>query len=424
MSETTRQFESAFQSLVNDAQWTPAWLKDLRQTSFEQFAQAGLPSRQIEAWKYTSTRSLNESPFALGHASAIDAETLAARSVAGASRVVFINGIFNAALSELPTDVSITDIREALDTDREMVMPCMSAEDDSLVSLNQAFFSSGVLIKVNKNVTVAKPIQLLFLQDAQSETVLISPRNIIFVEAGAQAQIIESHFGDTKNFTNAVTDVFVKDNAVCQYVLERVLGSETKYVSRHSFHLARDARIETFNLALGGRLNRSQLEFRLNAPGASAKLDGLYIARGDNHIDNVTEVLHLAPHTSSAQLYKGILEDKSRGVFNGKITIVKDAQHVDAQQLNKNLLMSREAEVDSRPQLIIDANDVKCSHGATIGQLDEQELFYLQSRAISLEDAKRMLAKAFIGDVVGRVSGNHFTKHLQDVLQSFGGGAQ
>ncbi len=415
-------FHSAFETLVQDAQWTPLWLRALRQNSYDSFLAEGMPSRQNEAWKYTSTRNLSESTFGLIQSQSVGKESVDAFRVADADHLVFINGIFQSELSQVPAAVSVVPLRDALLTEQDLIQPCLMEEGgDSLSLLNQAFFSSGVVLRLGKNSVVTRPIQLLFLQDPTAEAAMISPRNILFIEAGARVNIIESHFGDSQHFTNAVSDIFVKEQAHCQYVLERSLGATARYVSKHSFHIGRDARVESFNLALGGRLNRSHLLFRLTAPGSSAKLDGLYLGKDDNHIDNVTEVLHLAPHTSSSQLYKGVLEDKSRAVFNGKITIVKDAQQVDAQQLNKNLLMSPFAEVDSRPQLAIDANDVKCSHGATIGQIDSQELFYLQSRAIPRDEAKRMLASAFIGDVISRISGTHFTKHVQDVLQSFGG---
>ncbi|RYZ60347.1 MAG: Fe-S cluster assembly protein SufD [Proteobacteria bacterium] len=417
----TAQFHTAFQDFVADAQWTPAWLKGLRQRSYDRFVEQGLPTRQDENWKYTSTRSLSEASFGLSRKTEISNIVVDRLSVKDSSRIVFVNGAYKSELSILPDDIEVSALNDVLDDDQDLIQPLFDEEGDSFTALNQAFFSTGVMVRVKKNSIVKKPLQLLFVQSVEDAPSMVSPRNIVFVEGGAQVKIIESHFGQTKNFTNAVTDVFVKDAAHCQYILERSIGNETRYVSKHCFHIGRDAQVETFNLALGGRLNRSHLEFRLNAPGAYAKLDGLYIARDDNHIDNVTEVMHLSHHTNSAQLYKGVLEGKSRAVFNGRITIVKDAQQVDAQQLNKNLLMSPDAEVDSRPQLAIDANDVKCSHGATIGQIDAQELFYLQSRCISREDAKRMLATAFIGDVVGRISGTHFTKHVQDVLQSFGG---
>jgi len=421
----SEQFNTAFETLGKDAQWNPSWLKALRKDSYESFLATGLPSRKNEDWKYTSTRNLTESTFGLILEETATREAVEPFFVDDAHHLVFMNGVYQNELSNRPETVTIQTLREALGTDQDLIQPCLDSDGDSLTVLNQAFFSSGIFVRVKKNTVVEKPIQLLFLQrkTATNHEAMISPRNVLFIEAGAQVNIIESHFGDgaSPHFTNAVSDIFVKDQAQCQYVLERSFGPDTRYVSKHTFHIGRDASVESFNLALGGKLNRSHLEFRLSASGSSAKLDGLYIGRDDNHIDNVTEVVHLAPHTSSSQLYKGVLEGNSRAVFNGKITIVKNAQKVDAQQLNKNLLMSPDAEVDSRPQLAIDANDVKCSHGATIGQIDSQELFYLQSRAISREDAKRMLASAFIGDVISRITGTHFTKHVQDVLQSFGG---
>lgn len=411
--------ETAFRSVMNDKPWNPDWLRSIRLSSFEKFAAIGFPTRQVEDWKYTSTRALAEAAFALPHSASINPLALAQASLKTASRLVFVNGIYQPAQSNLPSDISAIALNEAGDEDQDIIRSTLQAEE-SLSLLNQAFFTSGVLIKVKKGSRQSTPIQLLYLQTESSESTMISPRNLIFVESGAQASFMETHLGESGHFTNAVADIFVKEGANCQYVLEKILPTSNQFVSSHTFHIGRDAHVDSFNLAIGGKLNRSHLIFRMTASGASAKLDGLSLADDGSHIDNVTEVVHLAPNTSSAQLYKGILEGKSRGVFNGKITIVKGAQQVDAQQLNKNLLMSREAEVDSRPQLLIDADDVKCSHGATIGQIDAQELFYLQSRAISKDDAKQMLARAFIGDVIGRIKHESFREHLENTLEHFG----
>ncbi|MES2744983.1 MAG: Fe-S cluster assembly protein SufD [Bdellovibrionota bacterium] len=417
--EVHMHFEKAFQSLLTKESGSPEWLLGLRRQSFEAFNTIGFPSRQNEDWKYTSTRALADGDFSLPEIANIARANLAAASLSNASRLVFINGIYEPSQSNPPEGVEISPIDRAQIEDEAIIRSTLTSSEN-LALLNQAFFTSGVLIKVAKKKDLEAPIQLLYLQTESSTPAMISPRNLIFVEAQARVAFLESHYGEGGHFTNAVSDVFVKDGAECQYVLERVLKPQNSFVSSHTFHVGRDARIESFNLALGGQLNRSHLIFRMTAEGASAKLDGLYIAPDQSHIDNVTEVVHLAPNTSSAQLYKGVLEGKSRAVFNGKITIVKDAQKVDAQQLNKNLLMSADAEVDSRPQLVIDANDVKCSHGATIGQIDSQELFYLQSRAISKDDAKRMLAKAFIGDVMGRIKHPSLRKHLETSLENFG----
>lgn len=414
-----QQFETAFHQVLADKTSSPDWLKDLRQKSFDGFLQLGFPTRQNEDWKYTSTRPLAELSIAPAVSAKIGAESLQTTTMPDAYRLVFINGLFAADESKVPKEVEITHFHEANEAERDLIRGSMASED-SLCLLNQAFFGNGVLIKIKKNHYLDKPIQFLYLQSEAEKPSMISPRVLIWVESGANVSILESHQGRSGHFTNAVCDVFVKDAAHCQYVLEKALGPESLFVSSHTFHIGKDATVQTFNLAVGGLINRSHLTFRMTAQGGHAILDGLYVAQDGNHIDNVTEVQHLAAHTSSAQLYKGILEGKSRAVFNGKITIVKDAQQVNAQQLNKNLLMSREAEVDSRPQLVIDANDVKCSHGATIGQIDSQELFYLQSRAISKDDAKQMLAKAFIGDVLGRVKGANFVEHLTRTLQLHG----
>ncbi len=419
----TALFQNTYHELLKSRQWTPAWLRATRKKSYEKFLAEGLPTRRLEDWKYTSTRSLQDKDFALAEAADIDALRLKAVSLKQADRIVFINGRYAAGHSQLPADVSVVPLIEAVkhaDSARLIHAAANKQGVDSLADLNQALFSSGAVIRVRKSLQSARPLQLVFLQ-TPGASALISPRNIVHVEKHANVAILESHAGDTTHFTNAVSDIWVETGARCQYILERVLGDQAQYVSTHRFHVARDAQVETFNLALGGRLNRSHLIFNMNAPGAAAKLDGLYQARKDNHIDNVTEVNHFAAHTTSTQLYKGILEDKSRAVFNGKIAIARDAQQVAAHQLNKNLLMSKDAEVDSRPQLVIDANDVKCSHGASIGQINEQELFYLQSRAIPRDEAKDMLAKAFALDVLNRITGPHFTEHLHGVLRTTGG---
>lgn len=413
------QLDSAFQTVVSDKSLSPDWLKALREKSYAEFSKLGYPTRQNEDWKYTSTRSLAETGFGLPKDSAAPSSALARASLKDANRLVFVNGVYESAQSNPPSDVSITSFNKLNASDRELVSSTFDTHD-SLNRLNQAFFGNGIVIRVKKDADVKSPIQMLYLQSEASEASMISPRTVIILEKGSRAAFLESHYGESGHFTNAAADIFVEANAECRYILERVLRPQNHFVSSHNFHIERDARVESFNFALGGQLNRSHLTFRMKAPGASAKLDGLYLANDGSHIDNVTEVVHLAPNTSSAQLYKGILEGKSRAVFNGKITIVKDAQQVDAQQLNKNLLMSKDAEVDSRPQLVIDANDVKCSHGATIGQIDSQELFYLQSRAISKDDAKRMLAKAFIGDVLNRIQGQLFQDHLENTLENFG----
>jgi Fe-S cluster assembly protein SufD len=412
-------FENLFQSHVAREAGSPQWLMDLRHQSLAAFRRLGLPTRRNEDWRYTSTRSLVEGSFRLsGQAASISAEALAYGSLPNAARLVCVDGIYDPSLSSPPEGLEVSSLQHAKMEDEPVIRSILTSTE-SLPLLNQAFFSDGLLIKVREGLELDHPIQLLYIQTDTAASML-SPRSLILVESQARVVFLESHYGKSGHFTNAVSDIFVKDGAECRHVLERIQGSENTFVGAHTFHVGRDARVESFNLAVGGRLNRSQLEFRMTAEGATARLDGLCMAPDQSHIDNVTEVIHSAPHTSSAQLYKAVLEGKSRVVFNGKITIAKQAQKVDAQQLNKNLLMSPDAEVDSRPQLAIDANDVKCSHGATIGQINAQELFYLQSRGISKEDAQKMLAKAFIGDVMGRIKLPALKSHLETSLDTFG----
>lgn len=413
-------FDQAFASIAADPAWTPSWLQDVRTRAFDHFKKHGLPSRQAEDWKYTSTRPLQDEFQAKGQAVLAERD-LSSFFLPEGTALVFVNGVFDKARSRFTSEqgLRVEPLHEALPS----LVSHMSAVPDgsSMESLNKALFSSGALVQVAPHAVIKAPIQLLFVTADSGTRQIIAPRNIISIGAGASASIVESHFNFLEsNFTNAVTEIQVADQGRCKVLFEKVLSSQSLHVGTSQIQVGRDAEVETFVLSLGGKLNRTQLGFNLTASGASAKLDGLYVGKQNSHIDNVSEVLHSAAHTKSSQLYKGILADESRAVFNGKIRIIKDAQQVEALQLNKNLLLSENAEVDTRPQLQIDADDVRCSHGATIGQLDEDEVFYLQSRGIHRADAEHMLAKAFVGDVISR-PGPFAQARLARILREFGG---
>lgn len=414
-------FDQAFASVTADPGWTPPWLQVIRSRAFDHFKTTGLPTRQFEDWKYTSTRPLQDE-FAAGiKAPATFDRDLTPFFLPEGTTLVFLNGVFDKARSRFSDEkgVRVEPLQDALQSLEKHLATAVEA--GSMEALNRALFTSGAVISVAPDTTLKTPIQLLFVTADSGGKDVIAPRNIISIGRGASASIVESHFNFLEaNFTNVVTEIQVADQARCKVIFEKVLSSESLHVGSGLIQVGRDAEVETFVLSLGGKLNRTQLAFNLSATGANAKLDGLYIGKQNAHIDNVTEVIHNAPHTKSAQLYKGILGDESRAVFNGKITIVKNAQQVEALQLNKNLLLSENAEVDTRPQLQIDADDVRCSHGATIGQLDEDELFYLQSRGISRADAEHMLANAFVGDVISR-PGPFAQERLARILREFGG---
>lgn len=422
-------YEQLFQRIKGSA-WTPPSLLSAREEAFELFQRLGWPQRQDEDWKYTSTRNLAKQSFAWvdpNESAAGDQPQLRDFVVPGASLIVFVNGQLDRSLCKLPVQkgVCFLPLEDALDQAPELIQSLSQreSEDESMDALNLAFFSSGFILKVASGVKVEQPIQILYINSSEKGlSQLICPRSLVVLEEDAKALVFESYFSYLENhFTSSVTKAILKPRAQLELMLEKVLSSDSQHLSQFYCSMERDATIKTFNLSLGGSLTRTEQDFSLRGEGGLAEFDGLYIGRGQSHIDNQTKVRHLAPHTRSTQVFKGILHDKSRAVFDGRIHIAKNAGQTQAQQLNKNLLTSDEAEVDTKPQLKIDADDVRCSHGATVGRLDRDELFYLQSRGISRAEGEAMLAKAFVRDVIGRMKNDLVEQRLESLLAQYGG---
>jgi Fe-S cluster assembly protein SufD len=272
-------------------------------------------------------------------------------------------------------------------------------------SLNTAFMQDGAVIIVPDNMTVEIPIHIIYLTDDQAGASASGPRNLIVLGKNARATVIETYSGpdDTEYFTNSVTEVSLEAGAALDHYKLQQEGQKGFHIGSLEVWQQRDSRFYSHSISLGGKLARNDINVKLQGPGAQVILNGLYLAGGTQHIDNHTRIDHLSPHTSSKENYRGVLSGRARGVFNGKVIVHKDAQKTDAHQSNANLLLSSEAEVDTKPELEIYADDVKCSHGATVGQLDENMLFYLQSRAIPEDLAHSLLTFAFAEDVISRI---------------------
>jgi len=421
-------FEALFEQ-VQHSPWTPTWLSSLRKEAFQHFQRMGLPERTHEEWRYTSLRPVTQGNYRILLPTRVASDKpVEPLLLTTAYQIVFINGIFAPQHSKLPASGRITmlPLEQALLEKRDFVENLLQQRPKqprtSLEELNQALFTSGALIRVPPNVQLEQPIHLLYLHTDGGEAQLIAPRNLIVLEEGSQATILESSFSYLEShFTNMLTEVYVRAGAKLHYVAEKVLSSLSLHINQTRFQIERDAQVKSFNLSLGGRLARSQTQFELIDPGAEAQLDGLYIGRMRSHIDNLTSVQHRAAHTRSSQVYKGLLFDQSRAVFDGKISIAKHAQQTQAHQLNKTLLMSSEAEMDTEPQLRIDADDVRCSHGATIGRLNSNELFYLQSRGIPRDESETILSRAFLRDVIHRLGHDELEARLSQVLALYAG---
>ena len=402
----------------------PGWLALVRKNALERFLDKGFPTTRDEEWRFTNVTPLVSGSFALPVLPHADAE-----KDAGALRkdfgfgesheLVFVNGRVSKALSslgELPDGVVAMSLADALASSAhaETLRPILSqgsgsgtGEDTPFFDLNEAFLSDGAFVHVPKGVVLERPIHLMFLMSSRSADVpmVTHPRTVIVGEAGSQLRIIESYGGpdDAVYWTNAVTQVIAHESAVIDhYKLQRESASAFHMASL-GYVQARSATVSNYSVSLGARLARHDIRAELDGEGADVTLNGLYVVKGSQHVDHHTVIDHRVPHCTSRELYKGVLDDASSGVFNGRVIVRADAQKTDSQQSNRNLLLSDDALVNTNPQLEINADDVKCAHGATIGQLDPEALFYLRSRGIAREDARRILTEGFMADVSDRI---------------------
>ncbi len=386
----------------------------LRQQGFSAFESAGLPSTRVETWKYTSLRTLSRQPFRVpGPVSAPTPDELQAMAIDGLKgpRLVFLNGRLHEALSitEGLDGVELVPLAEALSGSvspaTDIIGSLASPTKHPFAALNQAFLGDGVFIRAAPGTNPDQPLYLLFISCAGGEAVMAHPR--VLVDAGADSRlVIVEHYtgiGGAGNLTNAVTEIRTAAGARIEHYRLQEEDPSAFHIGALHARLEKDAALSSHNIQLGAALARLDIGVSLDQPGAELELNGLYFVDGKRHVDNHTHVDHLAPETRSDESYRGVIDNRGRAVFNGKAVVHPDAQRIEAHQSNKNLLLSRQAEVDTKPELEIYADDVKCSHGATVGQLDENALFYLLSRGIGPEVARKLLTYAFAEAVATRM---------------------
>ena len=399
---TTARFQAAQAGLPGHGL---DWLEHIRAAGMSRFGELGFPSPRIEAWKYTDLRPLEK--LALDPAAAATDAAVPAPLLDGRHRLVFVNGRYNAGLSTpglLPPGVELTSLAALLQQEPQalrgrLAMP--GADDDqAMTALNLALMQDGLVLRLGRGVQLPAPIEVIYLGAAGEATTAQHCRNLILLDEGAQATVIEQHTGQGSYLANSVTQVRLGQGAMLRQVKVQTEAATAWHIAAVFAELGRDATYETFTLSLGGRLARSEIRVRLAGQGASCRLDGIYLGRGRQHLDQTNIVDHLAPHTTSRQLYKGALDETGRGVFQGRITVHPKAQKSDGQLLNKTLLLSAGAEMDTKPELEIYADDVKCGHGAATGDLDAAQLFYLRSRGMPEALARRVLVEAFVGEVI------------------------
>ena len=387
-----------------------AWLQSLREAAFQRFAELGFPTTKDEEWRFTNVAPIARARFV--PASGPWGYSLG--EYAGV-QLVFMDGVFVGQASSLPEGVEAGVLN---DDAQPHLGRYASFQRNAFVALNTALVNTGAFVRVARGTLVELPIRLVHIMTGGQADGLAhaQPRSLIAIGANAQCTIVESYVGTPgAYFTNAVTEIVVGEGAVVDHYKVQQESSDAFHVATMHTSLGRSANFSSHSIALGGRLVRNDANVTLSE-GTEATLNGLYIVNGTQHIDNHTEIDHAKPHGTSHELYKGILDGKATAVFNGRIIVRKDAQKTDSKQTNKNLVLSDEAVIDTKPELQILADDVRCTHGATIGQLDEEALFYLQSRGIERAQARSLLTYAFAQDILDRVKVQSIKDQLEKVL--------
>jgi Fe-S cluster assembly protein SufD len=406
-----------------------SWTYPIRKAAISRFAEQGFPTTRHEEWKYTNVAPVLKIPFKRAgyKLNGLTPETVKPFRLGREEgrQLVFVNGYYSPELSlpwQLPDGVKAGSLAAALESDAREVEPHLaryaSYQDHAFVALNTAFMEDGAFVYIPRGRSLEGPIHLLFISTAHGGAGVSYPRNLIVVGDDSQATIVERYagLGPGVYFTNGVTEVIAGENAVIDHYKLEEESSEAFHISTLQVHLNRSSRFSSHSITLGGALVRSEINTVLDGEGGECTLNGLYMASGQQHVDNQTRIDHVKPHCTSRELYKGILDGRARGVFNGKIFVHPSAPKTDAKQTNKNLLLSREAWIDTKPQLEIHNNDVKCAHGSTIGQLDQDALFYLRSRGVGLRAARGLLTYAFASEIVGRIHIEPLRARLEESL--------
>ncbi len=388
------------------------WLAELRAGAIEDFAAAGFPTIRSEAWKYTDLRRMLRTEFtaAPGAAAQPGAAALAGWRLDGDShRLVFVDGFLAPSLSDiegLPDGVRLVSLdaaaRDAPELLKDRLGAAAGADGDGLVALNTALMESGAVLQVDDGVVLDAPVHLLFLAGGGAEGAANHARNLIVLGEASQASLVETFagLGGTPYWTNAVTEIAVAPGAKLRHVKLQHEGEAAYHTALTRVRLDRDASYHGFVMSTGAAMMRNEIRVRLDGRGADCRIDGATLLRGRQHADNTTEIVHAATDGASRQVFKGVLDGRSRSVFQGRVRVEPGAQRTNAHQLNRNLLLSPGAEADSKPELVIHADDVKCSHGATTGDLDRDALFYLRARGIDPDRARALLIEAFVAELI------------------------
>lgn len=398
---------------------TPSWLQALRKGGIAYFAELGFPTTQHEEWRFTSVAPIAKTAWALadatGKVTEKDVLTNIFPEVPG-KRIVFVDGRFSRELSDTfanpqtGTGLRIQSIYDAVRSTNPLVMHSLARyaryDENSFVALNTAFVNDGAVVIAPSRFVAPEPIYILYISTAAKPNTITHPRTLVIAQRDSQMKVIEHYvtLGSATCFTNAVTEIILEESAVVEHCKVQDESLNSYHIATIQTQQATRSNLISHSISMGGAITRNNINCALDGERLECTLNGLYLGRDSQLVDHHTAIYHNKPNCNSHEFYHGILDGKSQGVFNGKIFVRPEAQKTDAKQTNRNLLLSDDATMNTKPQLEIFADDVKCTHGATIGQLDPESIFYLRARGIGLEVARKMLLHAFASEIVNRIS--------------------
>ncbi len=430
MSNENNHYVSEFQAFQqNGASKSPSWLNDVRTSALAVFAERGFPTTKEEDWKYTNVTPIAKSQFKYSSGvEKVSADLVKSMLVEGIEQhvIVFVNGRFSkehSQLNGLQSGVVVKNLIDAFSAHSEVVQEHLSKyvkyQKNSFTALNTAFINDGAFIHVPANVEVKKPIHLLFISTKKDgEQCASHIRNLIVVEEGTKVNFVHSFYSaeTNNNLTNTVTEIVAKKNSIVELVKVQRESESSFHVENLHVHQYQQSNVHLFSLAIGGAIARNDISVIIDGESTECNLNGLYITSGEQLIDHHTFMHHIHPNCPSHELFKGILTDKSRAVFNGKVYVEPEAQKTDSKQTNRNLLLSDTAIVDTKPELEIFADDVKCTHGAAVGGMNESHSFYLKTRGISEESAKGILTVGFAAEVTAKIVHPDLRHHVDLIV--------
>lgn len=417
-----------FERGLNGESKTP--LHKIRQDAIQWFSENGFPTMRQEEWRFTNVSPIGSVQFKSdGESSAsVSLDEIRAFLINESfNRLVFVDGRFDEKLSSVknvPQGVTVQTLAEAMASEKEVIEKNLAKhakiDENGFVALNTAFMKQGAYLHIAKNVILDEPVHFIYVATDKANEVAIHPRNLIVAEDNSQMAFIESYISlaDSVYFSNPVTEVVAGENAVINHYKIQQESLKAFHTALMQIYQKRSSNYASHNYVFGGAIVRNDMNAVLDGEGIESTLNGLYIARGNQLVDNHSVIDHAKPHCDSRELYKGILDDHARAVFSGKIHVHQDAQKTDAVQSNQNLLLSEDATVDTKPQLEIYADDVKCTHGGTVGQIDEDGVFYLRARGIGEVTAKKLMIQAFAGEVTDRLKNEEIRDHIQAIVEN------